>query len=65
MKKIIQILAVALAFGQQAESQISLTKSVKKEVVDSLSRSLIKNYIFPDTAKMMGNKIRENLARGL
>lgn len=65
MKKIILILAMALAFGQQAESQTSLTKSVKKEVVDSLSRSLIKNYIFPDTARMMENKIRENLARGL
>ncbi|MES2275998.1 MAG: S41 family peptidase [Bacteroidota bacterium] len=65
MKKILLFLALALAYGQRAESQIPLTKLVKKEVVDSLSKSLIKNYIFPDTARRMGNKIRENLAKGL
>jgi len=65
MKKILLFLALALAYGQRAESQIPLTKLVKKEVVDSLSKSLIKNYIFPDTARRMGNKIQENLAKGL
>ena len=61
MKYLLTILIVLLANLLPAQN---LTQAVKSEVVDSLSGSLIKNYIYLDTAIKMGTYIKKRLRNG-
>src|ERR1700749_4107971 len=38
-----------------------LTAHIRQEVTDSLAKSLLKNYVFRDTALRMGNYIKKRL----
>jgi len=66
MKYLVLILISLLSkwlFAQN--SSLPLTRTAKTEVVDSLSKSLLKNYVFPDTASKMGNYIERRLKDGM
>lgn len=50
---------------QQLQSQpLAMTPVSRQQVVDSLARSLLTNYIFRDTAARMGSYIRRRLKEG-
>jgi DNA-binding MarR family transcriptional regulator len=54
--------------NQRRQQVISLqvtTRDIRREVVDSLARTLLANYVFRDTAARMGNYIRLQLSNGL
>ena len=61
MKYLLTILIVLLANLLPAQN---LTQAVKSEVVDSLSRSLIRNYVYLDTAIKMSTYIKKCLREG-
>src|SRR5450631_3911985 len=44
--------------------QLHLTPTIKAEVVDSLSKSLVKNYVVLETAVEMGKAVEEHLRDG-
>ncbi len=61
MKYIFTLFAVLLVKVLPAQV---LSLAIKREVVDSLSKALAKNYIFPDTAQRMGAYIENRLKAG-
>ncbi len=65
MKRILQLCVLACSLTLTSQAQITLTTKVKKEVVDSLSKALVNNYVFPDTARRMSAIIQKNLASGV
>ena len=56
-------MVAALFFAGQAFAQ-GITPVIRQEVVDSLAKSLVKNYIFADTAQRMGAFIERRLKQG-
>jgi hypothetical protein len=68
MRKIFFLILVALMLPGLAPAlpttQITIDKAIRKSVVDSVSRLLADNYIFPDKAKAMSALLRKNLNAG-
>jgi hypothetical protein len=56
-------MVAALFFAGQAFAQ-DITPVIRQEVVDSLAKLLVKNYIFADTAQRMGALIERCLKQG-
>jgi hypothetical protein len=56
-------MVAALFFAGKAFAQ-DITPVIQQEVVDSLAKSLVKNYIFADTAQRMGAFIERRLEQG-
>jgi len=52
----------AAAFAQ--ESSIRIEPTEQKEVIDSVSKRLNDNYVFPDVAKKMSDLLQENYKKG-
>jgi hypothetical protein len=61
MKYIFTLLVV---LSVEVLSAQDLPMLIKQQVVDSLSKALVKNYIFPDTAERMGVYIENRLKGG-
>jgi hypothetical protein len=50
--------------GYGQTQQIVLSSKIKKQVIDSISKKLVANYIYLDTALKMGNFIKHQLNTG-
>jgi retinol-binding protein 3 len=57
------LMVAAILFAGPAFAQV-ITPVIRQEVVDSLAKSLVKNYIFADTARRMGAFIEGRLKQG-
>ncbi len=61
---IIMLFAVTFTFSQQ-KTNFTFDAKVKQQTVKKITSLLNDNYIFPETAKKMGELIRSNLATGV
>ena len=61
LKLLFFLLIPAMLFAQQHSV---LTAKTKAETVESICRSLLDSYIFPDTAKKMADKLRKRIKEG-
>ncbi|HAD82609.1 MAG: hypothetical protein A2509_01010 [Candidatus Edwardsbacteria bacterium RIFOXYD12_FULL_50_11] len=68
MRKIFFPILIALIFPVLAPAlpatQTAIDKAIRKSVVDSVSKLLANNYVFPDKAKAMSALLRKNLNAG-
>jgi hypothetical protein len=60
---VVAIIFPAVVEAQPAGAQIDAKE--QKEVIESVSRLLNDNYIFPEVAKQMGELLQENLNKGV
>ena len=56
------LLQTAKLFAQSENNSLSVKE--KSEVVDSVSSKLNANYVFPEVAKKMADKLKENVRAG-
>lgn len=57
-------LFVAISFSVAQSIQLPVTATEQQAVVDTISRLLNSNYVFPETAKAMANFLSTNLKKG-
>ena len=72
MKSTTLLFALAVAFSGvqtavpqgQPTSTVTLTEAMKVEAINSLTRALLDDYVFPDVAKKMDESIRDRHKKG-
>jgi len=68
MRKLFFLISVVLIFPAlapaQPVTQIAIDKAIRKSVIDSVSKLLADNYVFPGKAKAMSALLRKNLKAG-
>lgn len=52
-----------VAFGQ--DGSVRIEPAEQKQVIDSVSKRLLDNYVFPDVAKKMSELLQENYKKGV
>jgi hypothetical protein len=62
--KIYLLLFFFLLYSFTSFSQKTLDSKTKTEIVNSVSKILLNDYVYPDTAKLMSNYILKQLAEG-
>lgn len=66
MKRLIALastmLLTALA-GQPALAEVAITAAGRQQLVDTLSREVDERYVFPDTARKVAARLREQQGR--
>ena len=60
---LILLLLLFIPLAGQAQDQI--TQADKQAAIDSLSKNLLENYVYPEKAEIMAAAIRKNLKKGL